>query len=202
MRVLENQHIRPVGSAKETPVDVRIIAATHRDLSRAVAEGRFREDLFYRLAGLVVELPALRDHRSDIPLLVRHFLAEAARLVPGLHMDDAEVESLSYAAWPGNVRQLKMAVLRAAHLHGPKLLGKHVQTGPRPSAASTDSQVTVVGRKLHDIEKDVFATVLRHAHGNQRVAAAALDLPKSSLNDRLRRLGIETTRVVMVERKV
>ncbi len=196
LRALESQKIRPVGSTREVSVDVRIIAATHRDLPQAVAEGRFRADLYYRLAGLLIDIPPLRARPSDIPLLVRHFLAEAAPQKPGLSIDPDELALLTQAPWPGNVRELKMSLLRAIHLHGPKLTARDILHGQLGSSAPAQTQVPVLGRRLIDIERDVLATVLRHSGGNQRTAALALDLPKSSLSDRLRRHGIFTTRTV------
>ncbi len=200
LRALESQKIRPVGSTREISIDVRIIAATHRDLPKAVAEGRFRADLYYRLAGLLVELPPLRARPSDIPLLVRHFLAEIGPQQPGLSIDPDELELLAQAPWPGNVRELKMSLLRAIHLHGPKLTARDILRGQLGSTGPNEAQVPVLGRRLIDIERDVLATVLRHSGGNQRTAALALDVPKSSLSDRLRRHGILTTRAVHTDR--
>lgn len=201
LRALENHTIRPVGSSRELPIHVRIVAATHKDLSRQVREGRFRADLFYRLAGLVMELPPLRARRSDIPQLVRFFVNEASAQIPGLSIDDEELEALSKAPWPGNVRQLKMAVLRAAHLYGRRLKAKDVLSCPQlgvDSWDSDDAKVPILGRKLIDIERDVFSVVLRHTNGNQRDAANMLKLPKSSFHDRARRLGIVTNRAVQI----
>ena len=202
LRALENRAIRPIGSGRELPIDVRIVAATHRDLSLMVTKGQFRQDLFYRLAGLTVELPPLRSRRDDIPLLIAHFVAEAASELPGLQIADEEIAALSQASWPGNVRELKMALLRTAHLHGPVLRAKDVLAGQRLTVRCDESQVPILGRRLADIERDVLTTVLRHTQGNQRAAAAILDLPKSSLSDRLRRLGIHCGRsVVQIDRQ-
>jgi len=196
LRALENRAIRPVGASREVAVDVRIVAATHRDLPKAVHEASFRQDLYYRLAGLSLELPPLRARRDDIVLLARHFVSEAATEIPELTMDEAELQQLTQADWLGNVRELKMAIWRAAHLDGPQLTARDVLAGPRRLTGSSDDRVAVRGRRLIDIERDVLTEVLRHAGGNQRTAAALLDLPKSSLSDRLRRLGIKTARAV------
>ncbi len=194
LRALENRTIRPVGASREVAIDVRIVAATHRDLQQAVQKGLFRHDLYYRLAGLTVEIPPLRQRPDDITLLARHFLHEAAVELPGLAMADDELALLTRDEWPGNVRELKMALLRAGHLHGPTLRAQDVLAGRARVATSSDDQVSVRGRRLIDIERDVLRAALRHAGGNQRAAAELLDLPKSSLSDRLRRLGIATKR--------
>ncbi|HNI60742.1 MAG TPA: sigma 54-interacting transcriptional regulator [Pseudomonadota bacterium] len=199
LRALETQKIRPVGSTREVSVDVRIVAATHRNLPQAVADGRFRADLYYRLAGLVIDLPPLRERPTDIPLLVLHFLTEVAVQHPGLHIDDDQIQAIMQAPWLGNVRELRMALLRAAHLHGPTLRARDIIGQQKPLPSSSDSQVQVVGRRLVDIERDVLAQVLRHSGGNQRTAALVLDVPKSSLADRLRRHGIFTSREVRVD---
>ena len=199
LRALESRTIRPVGASREVPIDVRIIAATHRDLQQAVHKGLFRHDLYYRLAGLTMDIPPLRQRPTDIAVLARHFLHEAASELPGLSMADDELDLLARDEWPGNVRELKMALLRAGHLHGPVLLAKDVLADRSRVTAQTDDQVHVRGRRLIDIERDILRAALRHAGGNQRAAAELLDLPKSSLSDRLRRLGIATKRTITGE---
>jgi DNA-binding NtrC family response regulator len=199
LRALESRTIRPVGATREVPIDVRIVAATHRDLQQAVHKGLFRHDLYYRLAGLTVDIPPLRQRPTDIAVLARHFLHEAASELPGLSMADDELDLLTRDEWPGNVRELKMALLRAGHLHGPVLLAKDVLADRARVIAQADDQIHVRGRRLIDIERDVLRAALRHAGGNQRAAAELLDLPKSSLSDRLRRLGIATKRTITGE---
>ena len=175
-------------------MDVRVIAATHRDLEQAVAEGRFRADLYYRLCALELTVPPLRERPEDIPLLVRHFLAELATARPGCRMADEELAQLSAYPWPGNVRQLRNAVLRAVHLSGPELraqdlLGPLRLTSPQPAGAGG-----LGGRSFAEIERQVYLQALAQTGGNCRAAAELLKVPKSTLHDKLRRLGIRTER--------
>ncbi len=199
LRALESRCIRPVGSAKEVPVDVRVVAATHRDLLDAVEQGRFREDLYYRLFGAEVYLPPLRQRPEDVITLVRHFLHELAGEAPPCSISDEELARLSCHAWPGNVRELKNAVHRAAHLSGPRLLaadliGERRRPEPRRDAeknASSDCErVVVTGRKLDEILRDVYARALVKTGNNRRAAAESLGMPKSSFCDAANRLGL------------
>jgi two-component system response regulator HydG len=127
LHVLENGKVRPVGSSRERETNVRVVAATHRDLRALVAEGRFREDLLYRLEGVVIEVPPLRQRREDIPLLAERFLAEARARSPRASVErfsaDASRVLVNYG-WPGNVRELEHAVGRAV------LLGVGTEIGP------------------------------------------------------------------------
>lgn len=199
LRVLENRTIRPVGASREVEVDVRIVAATHRDLAQSVKQGQFRHDLFYRLAGLSLDIPPLRQRPDDIVLLARHFVRQAAAEWPALSMSDEELAQLCHDDWPGNVRELKMAIVRAAHLYGPTLRAHDVLAHRARLDGPSDDVVTIKGRRLVDIERDILTTALRHAGGNQRLAAEQLALPRSSLSDRLRKLGIVTARQVVAE---
>ena len=117
LRALQEREVRPVGSDRTFPIDVRVVAATHRDLKAAVKEGRFREDLFYRLNVITIEIPALFEHKDDIPLLVGHFLKKHARtdrIVERVSGD--AVNALMAYDWPGNVRELENVVERALAL--------------------------------------------------------------------------------------
>jgi DNA-binding NtrC family response regulator len=197
LRALESRAIRPIGSAREVPVDVRLVAATHRNLRRLVAEGRFREDLYYRLVGLEIAVPPLRARPADVRQLVHHFLA--MQPVP-CSIDERELAKVAAHPWPGNVRQLRHAVLRAVHLGGPELTADDLigDEAPGPAAASAasaaDETVPVLGRRFVDIERDVYVHALAQTGGNRRAAAELLQIPKSTLHDRIRRLGIRLER--------
>ncbi|MFO0573612.1 MAG: sigma 54-interacting transcriptional regulator [Polyangia bacterium] len=199
LRALESRAIRPVGAAREVAVDVRLVAATHRDLLRLVAAGHFRADLYYRIAGLEIAVPPLRARPADVPLLVRHFLA-APPAPPGCTIDDEELDRVARHPWPGNVRQLRHAVLRAVHLGGPRLCAADLLDEPLHAAASARSSpggadtVPVLGRRFIDIERDIYVHALSQTGGNRRAAAELLEIPKSTLHDRLRRLGIRLQR--------
>ena len=206
LRALESRSIRPVGATREQPVDVRIVAATHRDLEQAVQQGRFRADLFYRLCGLEIDLPPLRQRPEDIPALVRHFLAGERGEGSTCTMADAELARLQQYTWPGNVRQLRAALLRAAHLGGPALRAddvlphRHVR-GQTPNAALSSDETPSVSAaaaqapSFAQIERDVYLRALTQAGGSCRAAAEILKVPKSTLHERMRRLGIRTGRV-------
>jgi transcriptional regulator with GAF, ATPase, and Fis domain len=207
LRALENRCIRPVGATREIPVNVRIVAATHRDLEQAVRAGRFRTDLFYRLCGFEIVIPALRERVTDIPLLVQHFLQQAATQgqLPARSLRPGDADALTRYPWPGNVRELRAAVLRAAHLGGPCLSAAEILPSSRravaagetlaPSAAlppNLDSAATVAS--FAEIERQAYMQALSRAGGSCRGAAEILQVPKSTLHDKLRRLGIATGR--------
>jgi len=116
LRVLDQRTVRRIGSGQQRPVDLRVVAATHRDLAEAVREGRFRQDLYFRLSVIVVRLPPLRDRRQDIPLLARHFLRRAGFAEPDQVLTPGVLEVLSSRSWPGNARELRNVVERAVVL--------------------------------------------------------------------------------------
>jgi transcriptional regulator with GAF, ATPase, and Fis domain len=139
MRVLQEGEIRPVGAPTTLTVDVRLISATNRDLKKLVAEGRFREDLFFRLNVILVHLPPLRERTDDIPLLVDAFLAAAAARshAPAKPLDPDALAALVAHAWPGNVRELENEVQRAFALSGPKIGLEDLSPEVRPVARKT-----------------------------------------------------------------
>jgi DNA-binding NtrC family response regulator len=190
LRVLESGKVRPVGATREEHVQVRIVAATHVDLDRAVADGKFRRDLLYRLNAAVIHTPALRARRGDIPLLVDRLLQDEAAQGHRCRLSDEAMAALLNHAWPGNVRELKNVLKRAAAMGGATIephdlrLGSTVLTGG-------DDMVTIAGQTYLQIEKEVLARTVRRCNGNQRAASAELDMPRSTLNDKLRRYGID-----------
>ncbi len=198
LRALESRAIRPIGSSRELPIDVRIVAATHRDLQAAVGRGSFRADLYYRLCGLTVVTPPLRKRPSDIPVLVRHFLRELAGPLPPREISDEELGLVAQRSWPGNVRQLRHAVLRAAYLaSGPRLAARDVLAEP-DSLALPEGLLQLRGRRFADIEREIYVSALAQTGGNCRAAAELLAVPKSTLHDKLRRLGIPALRETAV----
>lgn len=188
LRVLEHGTVRPVGATEEVPVHVRVVAATNVDLAGAVAAGRFREDLYYRLNQQVLQVPSLRERRGDVLLLAEHFLSEIDR---GARFSDAAVRRLLDYDWPGNVRELRHCIARAA------MLGQSVIDAPDivfmalpKKAARPATTVQVHGRTLDEIQRDVFKLAIAENNGNILRAAAALGVPKSTFYDRVRRLGL------------
>jgi DNA-binding NtrC family response regulator len=212
LRALENRCIRPVGATREVEVDVRIVAATHRDLEQAVRDGSFRADLYYRLCGFEIPVPPLRERKEDIPLLLRHFLQQAERQgLPSVKPpSESDMAALLRDPWLGNVRELRAAVLRAVHLCGPQLTAsdlvpagrRRLRHRPLPPPASLPASVPSAAVNslasqpvFAEVERQTFLRALSQAGGSCRRAAELLDLPKSTLHDKLRRLGIQTSRV-------
>jgi DNA-binding NtrC family response regulator len=180
LRALEAREVRRLGAARSRPIDVRVIAATHRRLDRLVAGGQFRADLYYRLAVIKVQVPALRDRAEDILPLARRFLAE---LRPGLDpstlLSDAVSTALTSHRWPGNVRELRNVVQRLV------LVGE-LATELRAPAAPPEYE-TARRQALDDFERDYCRAVLAHAGGNVSRAAAAAGLSRQMLHRLLRK---------------
>jgi transcriptional regulator with PAS, ATPase and Fis domain len=197
LRVLQEREVRPVGSDRSVVVDVRVIAATNQDLEAAVAAGRFREDLYYRLNVVPVPLPPLRERRSDIPLLVEHFLTkhtERHRRGPVRITEEAMVHLWEHA-WPGNVRQLENLVERLVILCD----GDVVDEDDLPPSLLTfitrrcipDVVVTECGVDLNlvveEFENGLITKALSRAHGNKQAAARLLGMNRTTLVAKLRR---------------
>lgn len=203
LRALQNREVERVGSTRPIAVNVRIIAATKRDLKQLVAEGKLREDLFYRLNVLPIVVPPLRDRREDIPVLTRHFLECFARDrgFPVPELSPAVVEALARYRWPGNVRELENACERmiqtctcgtvrvgcvaAGVLFGasrPGSGGAMISSG-LPAGISLDE-------RLMQVESNLIRWALRVAEGNKSRAAALLNIKRSTLGDRIARCGL------------
>jgi sigma-54-dependent transcriptional regulator len=190
LRVLQEGEIRPLGSTSTHKVDVRIVAATHRDLLALVDVGKFREDLYYRLAQFPIELPALRERAADIQLLARHFADKAcARMLRGpVSWPSKVVDHLCSYAFPGNVRELKGVVERALLLcDGDELLVEHF--GLRVDAVSAHN-CSSLRERLDQVERSLMLDCLRKNDGNQTNAARELGLPRRTFLYRLGRLNI------------
>jgi len=195
LRTLQEKVVRPVGGARALPVDIRIVGATNRDLEREVREGRFREDLFYRLNVVPIHLPPLRERTADLPRLAAHF---AARFSTGFTtpkpIDDATLASLMAYAWPGNVRELENALRRAL------ALGREDTITPAdlPAAVaggSKESSHIGAGMPADDslaaYEKAAIANALHKSRGNRKAAARLLGIGEATLYRKLKtyRLG-------------
>jgi DNA-binding NtrC family response regulator len=197
LRVLELGAVRPVGGTHEIRVAVRVVAATHRRLAEEVTAGRFRLDLYHRLAQVTLEVPSLRARTGDLPLLCAHFLAEVAAEVGPRSLAPGTLELLRRAPWPGNVRELRNVIFRAALFSGPVVTTEDLvvalggDTAVAPPRAAGPLTVSISGRSYDEIEREIYREVLRQHGGNRRAAATALKLSKSTLCDRVRRLGLE-----------
>jgi len=192
LRVLEDRRFYRVGGNQAIEVDVRIIAATNRDLKKAVAEGHFREDLFYRLNVIPITLPPLRERKEDIPLLVQHFIerldAETGRKVDGLSAE--AMDALVAHQWPGNVRELRNVLERALVVAPGNLietkdlgLGLGMPLAPPAAAATGD-------RSLEELERTHIAATLRSTHGNISQAARVLGIDRVTLYNKMRKYGL------------
>jgi two-component system, NtrC family, response regulator HydG len=188
LRVLETGEVTRVGSSESRRVDVRVIAATNRQLDHEVREGRFRADLFYRLNVVEVRVPALRERRADIPLLVRHFAARfAQRFDRGMIAIDHEMLArLAAQPWPGNVRELRNLIERTAMLGGSTATA-HAQA-PLPSRRSVDAPSHV--RPIADLEREEIVRALVETRGNKKEAARRLGLSRRALYRRLEKFGL------------
>ncbi|HZS40651.1 MAG TPA: sigma 54-interacting transcriptional regulator [Polyangia bacterium] len=191
LRALESGVVRPVGADRELPVDVRVIAATHVDLRAAVAAGRFREDLYYRLNGAILETPPLRARASDLRALVRHLLDELDGQSGRCRITERAMTALAAHPWPGNVRELKNVLRRAAVLGGPVIDERDLELRPPLGAGDESGEVVRIDNRPYlEIERDVLEKAIRRHRGNKRAAAHALRIPKSTLCDKARRYGI------------
>lgn len=191
LRVLEDGSLRRVGSVKERRVDVRVLAATNRNLGEEVAAKRFREDLYYRINVLGIELPPLRDHREDIPELVEHILG------PGWTIEPEVRDTLQSCSWPGNVRQLKNALERAMILADDRVitiddLPREVVGDPAVQLGATTSVTDAEGDStdLASIERAHVLRVLEQEGGNKSRAAKALGIHRRKLYRLLERFNI------------
>jgi DNA-binding NtrC family response regulator len=199
LRVLQERTFEPVGSSKTTKVDVRIVAATHQDLPKLILEGRFREDLFYRLNVLPVEVPALRDRIEDIPLLVHHFL-DLARLERGSRIQgvsDEAMQQLMDYHWPGNVRELENVTERMTVLVGEgdiELEDLPAQIQAEPIIQQWVPRVPSSGLDFNAVvgqfEKELIQQALNHTHWNKNRAAGLLGLNRTTLIEKIKKRGL------------
>ncbi len=206
LRALQNRQVERVGGTRTIPVNVRIITGTKRDLKQMVAEGKFREDLYYRLNVLPIVLPPLRERREDIPLLIDHFLKRFAR-ERGLDVPDvspAVRHAFERYRWPGNVRELENAceriiqtcscgTVRVGCLAVSVLFGAASAEGA--SSLPTLAPVTSISLddRLKEVESNLIGWALKVADGNKSKAAELLNIKRSTLGDRIARCGITET---------
>jgi two-component system response regulator PilR (NtrC family) len=199
LRVIQEKSVRPVGEAREIPVDVRILSATHKNLAAQVAEGKFREDLFYRINVIEIRVPALRERLEDIPELVESMLRKLGRQIGSgpLRVTDAALQLLGDYHYPGNVRELENVLERAATLCvGGVIDAADLQL--RPKVAATEIAVASpvapgekLGDALEDIERDAIVRALEQTRYNKTKAAQLLGMTFRSLRYRIKKLGIE-----------
>jgi DNA-binding NtrC family response regulator len=196
LRVLQEHQVRRLGSTTYIPVDVRILAATNRDLNELIKQGLFREDLYYRLSVVTIELPSLEQRRDDIPLLVRHFLARfnqhsQSRIV----IAEEAVHLLGSLPWPGNVRELENTVERLAIFCTPNAITaddvKRLTARERATSAAVGGARPLPSATLLEMEREHILRALRDAQGNKSLAARRLGIERKTLYKKARRLGID-----------
>ncbi len=201
LRVLEQREIQRLGASSPRKVDVRIVSATHRNLEQMVREGKFREDLFYRLCQVPLTLPALRDRREDIPRLVEHFLESVqVKGRGGIRFSSDALKVLQAAEWRGNVRELRNVVERALALAtGPTIqVGDLLMQGPARPVQTTsgpsggEASPGLANRSLEDIEKEAILKTLAANGGNRKKTARILGIAPVTLREKLRRYGLDS----------
>ncbi len=188
LRALENGEVQRVGSSKTRHVDVRVIAATNADVSQLVADGRFREDLLYRVNTVEIRIPPLRNRKDDVPLLANHFLRQQAERYGKAVRDftPEAMRALLEHSWPGNVRELRHVVERAVLLTpGPSVTIEDVELRAKPAAGPALEEMT-----LEDAERWLITRALQRHEGNVSRAADALGVSRSALYRRLQQFGI------------
>jgi transcriptional regulator with PAS, ATPase and Fis domain len=199
LRVLQEREVRPVGSNVPINVDVRVIAATNRDLEAAYREGTFRKDLYFRLNVVTVHLPALRERRSDIPMLVHHFLN---RYAPGtnLQVTPAAMKSLLQYEWPGNVRELENCVARAVTLGDRQIIDVadlppaiRTESGDSSQRAPVESS-SLSTTALAEMERMTILKVFEQANGDKALAGRMLGISRATLYRKLKRYNISPRR--------
>jgi nitrogen regulation protein NR(I) len=211
LRALQESEFERVGGIKTLKVDVRLVAATNRDLKQLIAEGRFREDLYYRLAVVPIALPPLRERREDIPLLVRHFIDKYDQRL-GKRVEGIEPEALELLmdyAWPGNIRELENLMERSVlFADGPQILASALPDSLRDRGAHPPSPIAGVGhlgaiaapsgasmkeivrQAQAEVERKLIARALEETGGNVTRAAKALQISRKSLQVKMKELGL------------
>ncbi len=203
LRAIQEKAVRPIGAQREVSTDVRILSATHRDLAELVTSGQFRQDLYYRLNVIQLEVPPLRQRSTDIPMLARHFLDRLMRQDRHrtMQLSDEALDALLHYPFPGNVRELEnilerattlceAEVIRAADLHLPMAAG--AESGDQPDHQSAAGQGDLsLDTYMDNIEKGVLLQALEQTRYNKTAAARKLGITFRALRYRLKKLGLE-----------
>ena len=221
LRAVQEKKIRPLGNDKEIEVDFRIISASHQDLERLVEQGKFRQDLFFRIHVMDIVLPPLRDHKSDIPALAAHFIAQICREwgIPNKKLTEKALNFLIQQQYPGNVRELRNIVERAITLSDDDRIDlQHLQSAPMRVLQKTEPNNTTASNEavtpistvdkaksdalqipeegleqfLENVEKEVLLNALNQTHWNRTLAAKKLGMTFRSLRYRLKKFGLDT----------
>ena len=204
LRFLEQQEIMPIGETRPQRVDVRVLAATNADLEQRVAEGKFREDLYYRLSVIRIHVPPLRERREEIPHLSTFFLREASERLgkPDIQLSSEALDVFSQYWWPGNVRQLKNEIQRAVAMSAPggtiepshlsPEIGSTQRAGHDAASPRRRAAPANLATAVEQVERDLIQAALDRSAGNISEAARALGLTRRGLYLKLRRLGLDS----------
>jgi two-component system response regulator FlrC len=187
LRVLQEREVERVGGKRPIPVDVRVVATTNRDLKASIADGRFREDLYYRLSVFPLELAALRTRRQDIRPLAEHFLAKHGRPDMRATLSDAALNALVAHDWPGNVRELENVVQRALVLWNGAAVEPLDLGLPTASASAIDIRALPLDERMLHTEVGIVAEALKHHAGRREATARALGISVRTLRHKLKR---------------
>jgi two-component system response regulator PilR (NtrC family) len=198
LRVVQEKTVRPVGDSREEPIDVRILSATHKNLTDLVAEGRFREDLFYRINVIELRVPPLRERSEDIADLAAVILRRLCRKlnIEAPTLDEEATEALTAYSFPGNVRELENILERALTLRtGSIIASEHLhlraEGRPSPELALAAPVSSALGAQLEDIEREAIVKALEKTRYNKTAAAKLLGMSFRALRYRIKKLGIE-----------
>ncbi|NNG13126.1 MAG: sigma-54-dependent Fis family transcriptional regulator [Halobacteria archaeon] len=203
LRAIQEKAVRPIGSQHEVPTDVRILSATHKELGKLVGEGLFRQDLYYRLNVIELNVPSLRERRDDIPLLTRHFLQQLASQnhQPTLTLDEKALQALENYTFPGNVRELENILERATALcENNVIMPKDMQlpdtsagsgSTPGEDSAELEPGAVPLGTYMDSIEKEALLKALEQTRYNKTAAAKLLGITFRALRYRLKKLGLD-----------
>ena len=189
LRVLDNRKVRRVGGSREHQVDVRIVCATNRNLAGMVAAKTFREDLYFRLAAAVIQLPPLRERKQDLPNLVSRLLLELGR--PDVEISTSATQVLVAHSWPGNVRELRNTLACAlAFIDGTSLEPHHIRIMASTCENASAEALSLGGQTLANVERVAIAQTLAQSNGNKLSAARTLGIAPSTLYEKLKRYGL------------
>lgn len=189
LRVLQEKEVDPIGGCKPIPVDVRIVATCNRPLAQMVEDGGFRQDLYYRLRVIPLKIPALRERKDDIPLLVEHFKTKFSTIhrIPDLDLSSDAISQLSAWSWPGNVRELENTIERAALIcDGTTIRPEHLLIEEQITAPGNSEAHTFVGMTVKEIERKLIGQTLKHVNENRTHAAQMLGISIRTLRNKLR----------------
>jgi DNA-binding NtrC family response regulator len=197
LRAVQEQRIRRIGSNKEIQVDARILAATNRDLSALLRSGSFREDLYYRLSVVTINLPSLEERREDIPLLIHHFLrASNQRNKKQVQITHEALDLLTRSPWPGNVRELenlleRLTIFCVSGEIGIADIARERKSGNSSAQNPVSEKTTATTATLEEVERQHILRVLQEANGNKSQAARALGIERKTLYRKARRMGVD-----------